>query len=52
MVSKYLTHNCLHITDKEALDRLHSLFLKKEVSEVPASRYQKSDEEVIEFLRR
>jgi hypothetical protein len=51
MPSKYLECNCLHITDPVAIERIHSLFVKDERTEPPKSRYQKSNEEVMKFLK-
>jgi len=50
MTSKYLEQNTLHISDPIAIEKLHSLFKRNEKSKPPASRYQKSNEEVMEFL--
>jgi len=52
MASKYLEQNCLHISDPIAIEKVHSLFEKNEKSKPPISRYQKSNEEVMAFLRR
>jgi hypothetical protein len=52
MVSKYLTCNCLHISDPVAISKIHALFVKNEHTELPISKYQKSNEEVMAFLRR
>lgn len=50
MVSKHLTQNCLHISDPDAIDRLHALFTTTEKLEISKSKYMKSEEEVMKFL--
>ena len=52
MVSKYLTHNCLCISNPVAIAKVHSLFVANEKTKPLISRYQKSHEEVIAFLTR
>lgn len=52
MASKYLEQNCMYISDPVAIEKIHSLFVKNEKSKPPVSRYQKSNEEVMAFLKR
>jgi hypothetical protein len=49
--SKYLTENTLHITESDAIEKIHKLFTESKKSEPPKSKYQKSEEEVMKFLK-
>ena len=51
MPSKYLEQNSLHVSDPVAINKLYSLFEMNEKSKPPVSRYRKSEEEVMDFLK-